>query len=50
MQPALNVWAGIVNNRLVEPYVLPNRLNAVQYFEILNSVLEEQLDLAVLLG
>ena len=25
---SINVWAGIVNDRLVGPYVLPNRLNA----------------------
>ena len=27
------VWAGIVNDRLVEPYILPNRLNAAEYLE-----------------
>ena len=30
-----NVWAGIVNDRLVGPYVLPNRLNAAQYLKFL---------------
>ena len=38
------MWAGIVNDHLVGPYVLPNRLNAAQYLECLNNVLEEQLD------
>ena len=41
-----NVCAGIINERLVGPYVLPNRINAAQYLEFLN-VLEEQLDVEV---
>ena len=40
----------IVNDRLVGPYVLPNRLNVTQYPEFLNNVLEEQLDVEVPLG
>ena len=35
------MWAGIVINRLIEPYVLPNGLN---------NMLEEQLDVEVPLG
>ena len=45
-----NVWAGIVNDRLVGPYVLPNRLNAAQYLEFLNNVLGEQLGVEMHLG
>ena len=40
----------LVNDRLVGSYVLPNRLNAAQYFEFLNNVLKEQLDVKVYLG
>ena len=46
----INVWVGIVNDRLVGPYVLPNRLNVAQHLEILNNVLEEQLDVEVPVG
>ena len=46
----INVWAGIINDRLVGPYVLPNRLNAAQYLEFLNNVLEEERDVEVPLG
>ena len=31
-------------------YILPNRLNAAQYLEFLNNVLEEQLNVEVSLG
>ena len=44
------MWAGVVNDRLVGPYVLPNRLNAAQYLEFLNNVLEEYLDVEVPVG
>ena len=42
--------ASIVNDRLVGPYVLPNRLNSAQYLEFLNNVSKEQLDVEVPLG
>ena len=32
---------------LVRTYDVPNRLNAAQYLEFLNNVLEEQLDVEV---
>ena len=41
---SINVWADIVNNRRLGPYVLPKGLNAVQYLEFLNDV---QLDVEV---
>ena len=47
---SINVWTGIVNDRLVGPYVLPKRPNAVQYLEFSNNVLEKQLDVQVALG
>ena len=37
-------------NRLVGPDVLPNRLNAAQYLDFLNNVVEGQLDVEVPLG
>ena len=48
-QFSMNVWVGIVNDRLIGLYVLPNRLNAAQYLEFLSNVLEEQLDVEVTL-
>ena len=39
--------AGIVNDPLVGLYLLPNRLNAAQYLQFLNNVLEEQLNVEV---
>ena len=44
------MWTGIVNDRLVELDFLPNKLNAAQYFEFLNNVLDDQLDMEVPLG
>ena len=38
------MWAGIVYDCLVGPYVLPSRLTASHYLEFLNNMLEEQLD------
>ncbi|KAJ3659552.1 hypothetical protein Zmor_011236 [Zophobas morio] len=46
----LNTLTFIVNDRLVGPYILPNRLNAAQYLEFLNNILEEQLDVEGYLG
>ena len=43
---SINVCGGIINDRLVGP----KRLNAAQYREFLNNVLEEQLDVEVPLG
>ena len=37
---SINVWTGIVKDRLVGPYVLPNRLNQAHCLEFLNNVLE----------
>ena len=43
VQKVQTLEPGVVNDRLIGPYVLPNRLNAAQYLEFLNNVLEEQL-------
>mgnify|MGYP005984655117 CR=1 FL=1 len=41
-QLSLNVWSGIVNDRLVGPHVLSNRPEKkAQYLEFLNNVLEK---------
>ncbi|KAJ3666078.1 hypothetical protein Zmor_001533 [Zophobas morio] len=34
---SVNVWAGMVNNNLIGPYVLPPRLTAVAYLDFLNN-------------
>ena len=44
------MWPGIVNGRLVGPYILPNKLNEAQYLEFLNNGFEEELDVKVHLG
>ena len=35
---SINVWTGIVNDRLVGPSVLLNKLNAAQYLEFKECV------------
>ena len=34
---SVNVWAGMVDNNLIGPYVLPPRLTAVAYLHFLNN-------------
>lgn len=41
---SVNVWAGILNNRLIGPYFIDGRLDSVSYLNILNSVVDEMLD------
>lgn len=41
---SVNVWAGIVNDFLIGPYLLPNRLNGRTYVIFLEEVLPELLD------
>lgn len=40
---SLNVWAGIVDDRLIGPFILPNRMDGLQYLHFLRN------DLPVLL-
>ncbi|GBN39379.1 hypothetical protein AVEN_205915-1 [Araneus ventricosus] len=40
----LNVWAGILGDRLLGPYLLPERLSRQSYLVFLNEVLTEFLD------
>ncbi|GBN14579.1 hypothetical protein AVEN_73596-1 [Araneus ventricosus] len=50
---SLNVWAGILGDRLLGPYLLPKRLSGQSYLVFLNKVLTEFLDdipLAVIQG
>lgn len=41
---SVNVWAGIVNDTLIGPYLLPNRLNGQNYLIFLQDVLPELLE------
>lgn len=41
---SVNVWAGILNDSLIGPYVLPNRLNGRTYLIFLQDVLPELLE------
>lgn len=41
---SVNVWAGIIDNILVGPYILPNRLNGPEYLRFLREVLPDLLD------
>ncbi|GBL89022.1 hypothetical protein AVEN_255173-1 [Araneus ventricosus] len=41
---SLNVWAGILGDRLLGPYLLPERLSGQSYLVFLNEVLTEFLD------
>lgn len=34
---SVNVWAGLVNNMLIGPFVLPNRLNGANYLNFLRN-------------
>lgn len=41
---AVNVWAGILGDTLVGPYILPNRLNSMTYLVFLRDILPELLE------
>lgn len=41
---SLNVWAGIVNDHLIGPIILPNRMDGLQYLEFLQNNLPELLE------
>lgn len=41
---AVNVWAGIIGDRLIGPYIFPNRLNAPVYLVFLRDILPELLE------
>lgn len=38
---SVNVWLGIINHRVVGPIYLPNRLNAGEYLNVLEQVIDE---------
>ncbi|CAH2101036.1 unnamed protein product [Euphydryas editha] len=40
---SVNVWAGIINNRLLGPYFIEGRLNNVSYLDILKSAVNDML-------
>ncbi|GFY04643.1 uncharacterized protein TNCV_418991 [Trichonephila clavipes] len=42
----VNVWAGILGDHLIGPYILPNRLTGPRYLIFLEQVLPELLDSA----
>lgn len=39
-----NVWAGIINDRLIGPYIFESNLNSNLYLEILQKFLENEMD------
>lgn len=41
---SVNVWAGIVGEYVIGPYILPKRLNGENYYTFLNDVLPDLLD------
>lgn len=41
---SINVWAGILGDRLIGPFILPNRLNGQDYYNFLVSDLLELLE------
>jgi hypothetical protein len=41
---SVNVWAGIFADRLIGPYVLPNRLSGASYLQFIRDTLPELLD------
>ncbi|KMQ84872.1 hypothetical protein RF55_16973 [Lasius niger] len=43
-QFAVNIWAGIVGDTLIGPYLLPPRLNAYIYLQFLQHVLPDLLE------
>lgn len=41
---SVNVWAGIIGNHLIGPYILPNRLNCPVYLTFLRDILPTLLE------
>jgi hypothetical protein len=41
---SLNVWAGIVDNHLIGPHILPNRLRVDNFLNFLENELDNLLD------
>lgn len=41
---SINVWAGILNNTLIGPYIMPERLNGERYLAFLRDTLDDLLD------
>lgn len=41
---SINVWAGILGDRLIGPYILPHRLNGAHYHQFLVNVLPALMD------
>jgi hypothetical protein len=41
---SVNVWAGVLGDNLIGPYILPNRLNSPTYLVFLRDILPELLD------
>lgn len=41
---SVNVWAGIINNELIGPHILPVRLNGESYLNFLENVLSDYLE------
>lgn len=44
MRWTINIWAGILGDRIIGPYVLPCRLNAEAYLTFLRAALPELLE------
>jgi hypothetical protein len=40
----INVWAGIIGNRIIGPTILPATLNAANYMELLRNYVETELE------
>lgn len=38
---SVNVWLGIINHRVIGPIYLPNRLDAVEYLNVLEQVIDD---------
>ncbi|CAH2008968.1 unnamed protein product [Acanthoscelides obtectus] len=41
---SVNVWAGMVNGMLIGPFILPNRLDGMQYLDFLRNILPSLLE------
>ena len=41
---SVNVWAGILGDHMIRPYILPEKLNGRNYWILLNEVLPELLE------
>ncbi|CAH1991692.1 unnamed protein product [Acanthoscelides obtectus] len=41
---SVNVWAGMVNGMLIGPFILPNRMDGMQYLDFLRNILPSLLE------